>query len=259
MKITVIHGSMRKGNTYGVTGTVIERLRSYDDMEITEVNVADLDLPFCTSCHACFSNGEDLCPHYKIIGPVAKAIENCDGLIVSGVCYATHLNAAMKNPIDHLAYYFHRPRLFAKVGMVVTTTAGAGENTVAKYLRQTLGHWGIGKAILLPAKIQTAKFFLTDKQMRRIHKSADKFYNNIKNKKLSTPSIASVAVHNAFRGNSSLSPPLSECDGAYWKASGFIDKIYPRRIGLLKIIIGKVTYSVMRMIFGKIVKTNENE
>ena len=259
MKITVIHGSMRKGNTYGVVSAVLERLRSYDDVEVSEIRVADLDLPFCASCHACFSKGEQFCPHRAITSPVADAIENCDGLIVSGVCYAMQINAAMKNLIDHFAYYFHRPRLFTKMGMVVTTTAGAGEKAVAAYLRQTLGHWGMGKAIRLPIKIQTEKFSLTEKQKASVRTAADKFYIHIKEKKLPSPSIASVAVHNAFRGNSSLTPPLSECDGAYWKASGFIEKIYPRRAGLLKLFVGRITYSMMRKVFGKVVNNRENE
>jgi len=174
-KITVIHGSMRKGNTYGVTQAVLECICAYGDVEINEISVADIDLPFCCSCHICFSKGNDFCPHKDIIGMVAKAIEDCDGLIISGVCYAMHINAAVKNLIDHLAYYFHRPRLFNKVGMVITTTAGAGENIVAKYMRQVLGHWGIGKAIILPMKIQTEKFTLTDKQKERVRIAADKF------------------------------------------------------------------------------------
>jgi len=245
---------MRKGNTYGVSCAVLERLRSYDDVEITEINVADLDLPFCVSCHTCFDKGEQFCPHSAVVSQVAQVIENCDGLIVSGVCYAMQINAAMKNLIDHMAYYFHRPRLFSQVGMVITTTAGAGEKIVAKYLRQTLGHWGMGKAILLPVKIQTAKFSLTDKQQKRARAAADVFYDKIKCNKLSPPSFESVVVHNAFRGNSSLTPPLSECDSAYWKMSGFANKVYPRSIGMLKLFVGMIAYSVIRKVNGKLVR-----
>ena len=249
MKITVIHGSMRKGNTYGVTSAVMECLRSYGNVEINEINIADLDLPFCASCHVCFSKGDNFCPHKAIVGTVAKAIEECDGLIISGVCYAMHINAAVKNLIDHLAYYFHRPRLFEKVGMVITTTAGAGENIVAKYLRQTLGHWGVGKAILLPMKIQTEKFALTEKQTERVRVAADKFYYQIKNKKFSQPSFVSVIVHNSFRALASVSPQLSVCDSDYWRNSGFADKVYPRKIGALKWLTGKIMYPLMKKMF----------
>jgi len=254
MKITVIHGSMRKGNTYGVTQAVLERLRTYEDVQITEINVADLDLPFCCSCHTCFTKGNEFCPHNVIVGSVAKSIEECDGFIISGVCYAMQVNAAVKNLVDHLAYYFHRPRLFNKVGMVVTTTAGAGENIVAKYLRQTVGHWGVGKAILLPMKIQTEKFALTEKQTERVRITADRFYNNIINGRLSPPSFMSVIVHNGFRASASVTPPLSECDCDYWRGSGFADKIYPRKIGVLKWLTGKMMYPLMRKMFNKIEK-----
>jgi len=240
---------MRKGNTYGVTQAVLERLRTYDGIEINEISVADLELPFCRSCHACFAKGENFCPHFAIVGPVAKHIEECDGLIVSGVCYAMQINAAVKNLIDHFAYLFHRPRLFKTTGMVVTTTAGAGENRVAKYLRQAMGHWGAGKAILLPVKIQTDKFSLSDKQNARIRATADEFYSKIKTGKLSQPSFFSVIVHNSFRAHASHTPPLSECDAAYWRSSGFANKIYPRRIGAIKWLTGKMVHSIMKTVF----------
>ncbi|MCL2528181.1 MAG: NAD(P)H-dependent oxidoreductase [Defluviitaleaceae bacterium] len=249
MKITVIHGSMRKGNTYGVVQAVLEHLGTRGGVEITNINVADLELPFCSSCHICFSKGDEFCPHNAIVGPVVKAIEDCDGLIISGVCYAMHVNAALKNLIDHFAYLFHRPRMFSKVGMVVATTAGAGEIGVAKYLRQVLGHWGMGKAILLPMKIQVAAFSLTDKQKRQVSAAADRFYNAIRDGKLFSPSMVSVAVHNSFRAMASVAPPVSECDSAYWRESGFGDRVYPRKIGFGKAFVGRFMYLVMGRMF----------
>ena len=249
MNITVIHGSMRKGNTYSVTGAVLERLRERGDVTITEFRVGDLDLPFCISCHTCFTKGEDYCPHSEALKPVRDALEASDGIILSGVCYAMHLNAAMKNFADHFAYYFHRPRMFNKSGMVITTTAGAGDSVVAKYLRQTLGHWGVGKAYILPVKIRTEKFSLTDKQAKRVNAAADRFYSNIKNRKLRPPSFSDMAVHNAFRASSSIENPISECDAAYWKASGFSERSYPRKTGFVKTFAGWFIYKFMRSFF----------
>ena len=251
MKIAVIHGSMRKGNTYSVTQAVLKHLRTNKGVEITEIHVSDLELPFCRSCHTCFGKGEGLCPHRKTVGMVAEAMESCDGLIISGAVYAMQINAAMKNLIDHLAYYFHRPRLFNKIGMVISTTAGAGEKRVAKYLSEVLGHWGISGSVMLPLKIQTPEFSLSDKQRERIRMAADKFYDKTKNKKLSQPTFSSIAVHNAFRGTSSLIKPFSECDAAYWRESGFADRIYPRRVGIIKSIVGLLAYSVMKKVFSK--------
>ncbi|MCL2532211.1 MAG: NAD(P)H-dependent oxidoreductase [Oscillospiraceae bacterium] len=252
MNITVIHGSMRRGNTYNVTQAVLQQLRAHDDVTITEISVAELDLPFCRSCHTCFGKGEAFCPHRATLGPIAQAIEGCDGLIVSGVCYAMHINAAIKNLVDHFAYYFHQPRLFNQVGLVITTTAGAGDVRVGKYLRQVLGHWGMGKPLTLPMKIQTEKFMLTAKQQTRIHATAEEFYRNIKTGKLAQPSLTSVIVHNSFRAHASVTPPLSPCDSAYWRNSGFAHKVYPRSIGAGKWLMGKLIYPIMRSMFKRI-------
>ena len=57
MKITVIHGSMRKGNTYGVTQAVLSYLRKHADVDITEISVADLELPFWSDKKRCRTFG----------------------------------------------------------------------------------------------------------------------------------------------------------------------------------------------------------
>ncbi|GHV43555.1 hypothetical protein FACS189490_13710 [Clostridia bacterium] len=87
MKILVIHGSMRKGNTYKLTSEITARLAKYPDVRITEYFVADLNLPFCLSCHACFAKGEELCPHYGQLRELHGALLSCDGVIISGTTY----------------------------------------------------------------------------------------------------------------------------------------------------------------------------
>lgn len=254
MKILVIHGSMRKGNTYQLAQAVINRLEKHEDVHIEEISVQDMDLPFCRSCHVCFTKGEKLCPHRDVVGRVSDAIESCDALVLSGVVYSMHLNAAMKNLIDHLSYYFHRPRLFDKKGLVVTTTAGAGEKSVANYLQAVMGHWGVGNIKTLSCKIQTVPFSLTEKQQQAVDKTADEFYSIILHNKNAQPSMESVAVHNAFRGMSSGSVSISECDRAYWNETGFVNKVYPRRIGIVKTAMGAMTAKVLRRVIGKNVK-----
>jgi len=85
MKITVIHGSMLKGKTYSVTQAALAHLWTYDGVQITEISVADMGLPFCCSCHTCFGKGEEYCPHSAVVSSVAKVIEDCDGLIMRKV------------------------------------------------------------------------------------------------------------------------------------------------------------------------------
>ena len=252
----MIHGSMRKGNTYKLTQKVIGKLQAHGDVKIDEISVAKLDLPFCTSCHQCFEKGEEKCPHYNTMHRVAEKLENCDAVIVSGVVYSMHLNAAMKNLLDHFSYYFHRPRLFNTKGLVITTTAGGGEKTVAKYLQATLAQWGIAGAESLSFKIQTVPFALNEKQNHKLDKVTENFYYTIQNNRLSSPSVKALAIHNAFRGMSAVDVPISELDKAFWEKSGYGHSVYPRKVNILKTALGAVTYSTMKKVINKNRKAN---
>jgi multimeric flavodoxin WrbA len=250
MKIFVIHGSMRKGNTYKLTQEVISRLL-LRGAEISEMRVSDLKLPFCVSCHTCFVQGEAKCPHYPIMKTVTEHIESCDALVISGAVYSMHLNAATKNLIDHVSYYYHRPRLFATKGLVITTTAGAGEKTVAKYLKATIAQWGVSNIQTLSCKIQTDPFSLSEKQTRAVDAIAKKFHNIIMHNKTQAPSMKAVIIHNAFRGQSAAEIPISEYDKAYWHETGLISKVYPRRINIWKRAAGSAIFTIMKKMMSK--------
>jgi multimeric flavodoxin WrbA len=140
---------MRKGNTYALTNEITNRLALKPDVEITEISVAQLGVPFCTSCHLCLNKGEEYCPHDRYLQSVRAALLDCDGLVLSGTTYVRALNGAMKNLIDHFAYLFHRPALFGKQGMIIATSAGVGEQGVAKYLKNVIGQWGINGAMII--------------------------------------------------------------------------------------------------------------
>ncbi len=257
MKILVIHGSMRKGNTYKLTQAVINRLRAKGDVTIKEIMVRDLNLPFCTSCHTCFARGEHLCPHYKVVGEVAKELDDSDGIILTGVVYAMQLNAAMKNLIDHLAYLFHRPRLFNKKGLIISTTAGAGEKAVAKYLKDTMGIWGVNGILMLSEKIQTATFSLTPAQTKRVEDTADSLYDRILSKKSYPVTLNQLSIYSAFRGMSTASNQISAYDNAYWSESGLKDKAYPLKINPFQKAYGGLTCFILRKVIDKNVQKQE--
>ena len=109
-------------------------------------------------------------------------------------------------------------------------------------------------AIVLSCKIQTPKFSLTQKQQDKARIAAERFCDSIKSGKLSAPSFTSVIVHNAFRAQGKLEPPLSECDAEYWKQSGFVDKVYPIRIGVLKRLLGMTVFALMKRMLSKVSK-----
>ncbi len=251
MKILVIHGSMRRGNTYKLAQEVIASLREKKDVQIDEIEVKKLELPFCASCLTCFSKGENKCPHAETVQDVANRIKQSDGIILTGVVYSLHLNAAMKNLIDHLSYFFHRPCLFDKKGMAITTTAGAGENKVAKYLQSVMSSWGMSGILRLSEKIQTEPCVLTEKQKQRAKSSADKFYDLIEGDINTPPSFMVVCTYNAFRAMSLANNAYSKTDKEYWQSCGFGDKVYPRKISIVKKFVGHMTYAALKSFMEK--------
>jgi multimeric flavodoxin WrbA len=222
---------MRKGNTYALTKGIVNYLLFKPDVECTEISVADLELPFCCSCHACFAKGEEHCPHYAVMHGVQSALMECDGVILSGTTYMWALNAAMKNLLDHLAYGFHRPALFGKKGMVIATSAGNGEKSVAKYIKTALGQWGINGAIVVTQNTKEQQLLSSDKIAAKLDCAAERFYQLIASKRFIAPSLKSIAVHNAFRAMSLSDFAENERDMQYWRQDGFYNRAYPVKAG----------------------------
>ena len=245
MKILVLHGSMRKGNTYSLVKEMISRLQLKSNVTVQEISIADLNLPFCRSCHMCLSRGEEFCPDYNIMREIQAALLDCDGVIVSGVTYAWALNAAMKNVVDHLAYGFHRPAFFEKKGVVVTTATGVGEKDVAKYLKSVLGQWGINKAILVTQNEKEQRLLSSAQLATKLDRATAKFYRQISTRQMLPPSIKSIAVHNAFRAMSLSEFSESERDRQYWRQKKH-NKAYPVKAGMLKYALGAIVFAVSK-------------
>ena len=245
MNILVIHGSMRKGNTYSLVKEIMGRLSAKHDITINEISVADLQLPFCRSCHLCLMKGEEYCPEYGVMRSIQQALLDCDGLIVSGVTYMWSLNAAMKNLLDHLAYGFHRPALFGKKGMVVATSTGTGEKSVAKYLKSVLGQWGVNKAIIVTRTEKEQKLMSPAQLSKKLDRTVERFYRQLTDKQNLTPSIKSIAVHNAFRAMSLSAYSESERDTLYWQQDE-MNNVYPIRVGALQYLVGATVFAASK-------------
>ena len=259
MNILVIHGSMRKGNTHALVKEITDRLSLKQDVSIDEISVANLELPFCRSCHLCLTKGEEYCPDYNVMQNIQSALIECDGLIVSGVTYMWALNAAMKNLMDHLAYGFHRPALFEKKGMVVATSTGTGEKNVAKYLKSVLGQWGINKAIIVTQTEKEQKLISPTQLSNKLDRVAERFYQQLSDKQNLSPSIKSIAVHNAFRSMALSAYSESERDTQYWHQEQ-INKVYPVRAGALQYVVGAMVFTAskhMTKLIGKFYKVSK--
>jgi multimeric flavodoxin WrbA len=184
MKITVINGSMRHGSTWHCVDAIRQELNKYDETQVTEFFLPK-DMPhFCNGCYSCFYNGEDTCPHASFIKPIVDAITQSDLVILTSPVYGFDVSGQMKALIDHLCFMWmsHRPNpmMFNKIGLTVTTTAGAGLGHTAKTMKNSLTYWGFKKVFSYKNRISAMKWSdVSAKKQARIKKDAKIFAKRI--------------------------------------------------------------------------------
>lgn len=237
MKCLIINGSPRKKNTW----SVVEEVKNNIPGEYEEIHLLKEDIGMCKGCFLCFREGEDKCPHYNKIQPIIEKIRSSDKIIISSPVYALNVSGLLKNFFDHTAYLYHRPEFFTKIGLVIVTTAGAGENNVANYIDENLKHWGVNKVYKLSFKLGGKDKF--DKN--KVKKVCEKF----KSDNLSQPGFKDIVYYNIWRVMAKTEN--IKRDTEYWNNTGLINHEFSPEIKLniIKKIFGKIIYSILLKLF----------
>jgi len=185
MKITVFHGSPRKGNTYFATNIFMDELLKCGDVQFTEFFLPK-DLPaFCIGCQLCLGGLLEKCPNSQYVVPILDAIITADALIFATPHYgACSMTGAMKNLFDHIDFLVlpvsPRAEIFDKKAFIITT--GAGSNAAIKPISKVLKHWGINRVYSLGFRMHTNKWdkmkeTRQTKYEKTLRQSARKFYS----------------------------------------------------------------------------------
>ncbi len=253
MEFLIINGSPRQKNTWKIIERVKDTMTDLDkNVTFNEVNLIDENIPPCIGCYNCFTTGEHNCPHSNIIQPIVEKMTSCDGLIITSPVYAMNVTGLMKNFIDHLAYFYHRPHFFTDKAMIVVTTAGSGNKKVAKYLDETLCWWGYNQRYKLSfVHAQDIHGYLPLKTKENIDKESIKFYSSIKDNKLSSPGMKALFQYNIWRAmayNNHI--PL---DNKYWVENKLIDSEYYSEVpcSFIKKLPMKIFYKLMLRFLSK--------
>lgn len=224
MNCLIIHGGPAKGFTWKAASYCIDAMKKRTNVSVEEVSLLDADIPFCRGCYACFERGEENCPHAERVQPIMRKIKQADCLIITSPVFAMNIPALLKNYFDHTAYNFHRPAMFDKRAIVVTSTAGGGAKTTACYIRDTLGHWGVNRVYTLPIT-RMGKNELSDAQKRRCEKIAGAFVKEFESKSLRAPTWKRVMFYNAWRAMNTAHSALP-ADRAYWRQNEMDTRAY---------------------------------
>ncbi len=154
MKIAVIHGQQHKGSTYHITQMLLNKL-NYAQEDLTEFYVNNIS--DCVGCFQCFMKGENACPHRSQIEDIIYAIEAADLIIIDSPSYVFSVSGQLKTLFDHMGYRWisHRPHpsMKHKIGVAISTTAGAGAKKTTKMIASQMFWWSVGKTYQLPITV----------------------------------------------------------------------------------------------------------
>ena len=236
MKITVINGTEKKGITYMAKETFLEPFKG--KAEIKEFYLPKDGPGFCIGCIQCFSKDQNLCKDAEKVQRIEKALLEADLLVFTSPAYVMHTTGAMKTLLDHFGYRWmpHRPakEMFGKRAVIITQCLGAGENSTAKDIKDSLSWWGI-------TYIKTCGFkLMSDIKWEKI---PEKKRNKITNKltRLGTkmaginytrPARTGLLAKAKFLMVRQMQTGLGKdnpeyTDFKYWKANGWLEKKRP--------------------------------
>ncbi|MDF2822504.1 MAG: NADPH-dependent reductase [Clostridiales bacterium] len=154
MKITVVHGQVHKGNTYHITQMLLDKLNCTKE-EVSEFYVNGIG--DCVGCFQCVMKGENTCPHRCQIEEIIKAIEEADVIIIDSPTYVLSVSGQLKTFFDHMGYRWisHRPypTMKQKIGVAISTTAGAGAKKTTNLIASQMFWWSVGKTYQIPITV----------------------------------------------------------------------------------------------------------
>jgi multimeric flavodoxin WrbA len=225
MRYLMLNGGPRRANTWGLVEAAKEELERQDkDAHFTEIELARLDLPFCTGCSACFRLGEEKCPHRAAVGELVRQIGEADGVVFASPTYNLRETALLKNLFDHLCFMLHRPRFFQSKALILTSTGGVGAKKAGKSIASFL--YGIGFNRCYPygvAAYSWNDYSVTELHRKRLDRVVQRFCRDVCSKTLHAPSAAVLIPYNLFRGMARSYTRQSQyptADGDHWTGCG---------------------------------------
>ena len=238
MKIVIINGSPRKGNTYAATQIFKNELMRCGDVEFTEFFLPQ-DLPeFCAGCFLCLSECEKLCPHAKYTLPILERLLDADALIFTTPVYVLQTTGAVKAFFDHFSWMFivHRahPEMFGKKAFVLSTTAGAGTKAAMKTVITNLKFWGVNRIYSSGFAMRAIDWETVDpkrraKFERTLKKSARRFFRDATSGKKHPPYLLTRFMFYFRRSmlkkeTASQTDESASADLRHWQEQGWFDQ-----------------------------------
>jgi multimeric flavodoxin WrbA len=254
--ILAIIGSPRKGQTCEAVQLVEKELLKHGEVRVEYLMLRELGLKECYGCHNCILKGEEFCPEREKIGCVMSKIQSADGIILASPVYNDHVTALLKKLFDFMTFLWHRPALFGKPFMGVSTGGGMFKN-VFHYLKTNVNSWG-GTWV---CQVGVPHFdALTDTMKEKIKKSLQKesavFYKAVQQPALPVPSFSRLMWFNMWRMNAEVCKESNPKDFRHWTDKGWFGKAYYTdvKVPFVRRILANMAMSIGRSFMRKVYK-----
>jgi multimeric flavodoxin WrbA len=228
MKVLVIMGSPRKGNTYHAAERIREIIQERVPVAWEYVMLRDAHLEDCRGCYQCFERGEEYCALKDEASLLEQKMMEADGVIFATPVYGFQVSYLMKLFIDRHGYIFHRPRFFRQKALLLTTAGTAGIKDVLKYLNLVSGIWGFDVAaqvgIRSHATFGPLPPYVIAENEKKLQRAALDFLAALNRGTRSRPGLFDVLVFHIGRAPCDELGDLAPADHQYWAGQGWLDK-----------------------------------
>lgn len=242
-KVTAFVGSARKKLTYDSVNLLMDKLKSYGDVETEIVVLSDHRIEPCRGCKLCFDKGEDSCPLKDDRDALVGKMMQSDAVVFAAPSYSFQVSAFMKIFLDRLGFALHRPRFFGKTFTSIVAHGLFGAKKLVQYMDFVGSCLGFNA---VRGVCVSAREPMMETEKLKVDKTITKLSRRLHDRMLKTPYPApSFVMLAGFRiGRTMMNVELDErsYDYRYYRDKGWFesDYFYPAKLGLFKRLIGKL-------------------
>jgi multimeric flavodoxin WrbA len=229
MKILIINSSGRQnGNTERLLNVLKNQLLSIADkrkitLDISHVLLSKQDIQLCRGCRSCFDKGN--CPLKDDLTNIEELLLDCDAVILASPVYLEDVNGIMKNFLDRLAFYSHRPAFYGKCAIAISTSGLGSSNHTLNTFKNALTVWGFH--VLRRIKFRMGAYMKDDsiekKYSSKICYIATSLIDSIQNGKAQKPTFFSLIAFNVQQKYYRFCDRAGTIDRRYWEENGWLD------------------------------------
>jgi len=242
VKILLVNGSPRKKNTFNILKTIQEdfNLKQYETEIIT---LSDYVIKSCVGCYKCVLDGKEKCPLKDDVDNIWRKFLEADGIVLSAPVYALGVPGTFKNFIDRVAYNAHRPLMYNKPTIIVSTTAGMGTEKVIEQLKwfEISGLKIIGAKGFMIYPIGEATPKIADSNAKSLKMLIKKLEHEMAKEKEKKPTLLQIIQFYGLKLNCNFGKDVYKADYEYFQHKQYHKEI---KINPVKELFGKILYKI---------------